>query len=86
MNRILMLGLLMMAWWSPGADVFAQVSERPQISVTGTAVTCVNPDEIIWSITTTDEDPDLTKAKIQVINRRHAFWPFVIALRLRQSN
>ncbi|MCH2178710.1 MAG: SIMPL domain-containing protein [Mariniblastus sp.] len=64
MNRISTLGLLMMAWWFPGADVFAQVSERPQISVTGTAVTCVNPDEIIWSITTTDEDPDLTKAKI----------------------
>ena len=64
MNRLSTFCLLIISLWLPTSGVFAQVSERPQISVSGTAVTCVNPDEIIWSITTTDDDPDLAKAKI----------------------
>ncbi|MCH2182445.1 MAG: SIMPL domain-containing protein [Mariniblastus sp.] len=42
----------------------AEVGDQRKISVTGTAVTCVTPDEIIWSITTTDDNPDLAKAKM----------------------
>lgn len=41
----------------------ADDGSQPEITVTGTAVTCVTPDEIVWSITTTDDDPDLEKAK-----------------------
>ncbi len=41
----------------------ADEETKPSISVTGTAVTRATPDTIVWSITTTDEDRDLTVAK-----------------------
>ncbi|MEC9092684.1 MAG: SIMPL domain-containing protein [Planctomycetota bacterium] len=41
----------------------ANEGDKPNVSVTGTAVTCVTPDQILWSITTTDDNADLAKAK-----------------------
>lgn len=45
------------------SGILADDGDQPEITVTGTAVTCVTPDEILWSITTTDDNPDLAKAK-----------------------
>lgn len=64
MLRFLLIALLLV--FSPLLPMNANADEgNPRkISVTGTAVTCVTPDEIVWSIMTTDNDPNLAKAKL----------------------
>jgi hypothetical protein len=64
MVRGMLVGLILFASFYLPSEIFADDGDRPQISVTGTAVTCVTPDEIVWAITTTDDDPDLAKAKM----------------------
>ncbi len=62
LNSVIM-SLLVMSAVSLSGLAMADEGDRPQVSVTGTAVTCVTPDQIIWSITTTDDNVDLAKAK-----------------------
>ncbi|MEE2825317.1 MAG: SIMPL domain-containing protein, partial [Planctomycetota bacterium] len=64
MFRFLTIALLLVVGpWLPLKAIADEGNVR-KISVTGTAVTCVTPDEIVWSITTTDNDPNLAKAKM----------------------
>ena len=61
--NLLIMSLLFLSAVCLSGLAMADEGDTPQVSVTGTAVTCVTPDRIIWSITTTDDNVDLAKAK-----------------------
>ena len=63
MRRLFTLSLFCFLGLFAKSFLTADEATQPSISVTGTAVTRVTPDTIVWTITTTDEDRDLAIAK-----------------------